>query len=258
MTELQLIDRTAYAPAEIRGRLRQPDEVDLAVIHQTAVGRALWSEESTAWDRVRAHIVVLPSGTVHLNHDPLVRLRYGSRWWNPQCVTIEIAGNYPTRLDAKGRPRWWSPERMGQDRIEDAPEQVHAARAVLAWLRSRCPSIRLLGAHRQIERAKAGCPGPSVWREVGEFALRELGFELIATDPRGLDIPSTWRAAPLVPAAPGASTPGHTPDRPGPPSTCPGPVLLAPGAKPPPSDPSPGTGVEWGPAALIPHARGGS
>jgi hypothetical protein len=255
---VSLVDRTAHAPTDFRGRIREPGEVDLAVLHQTAVGRALWDEDSTAWDRVRAHLVVLPSGAVHLNHDPLVRLRYGSRWWNTRAVTIEIAGNYPTRLDSQGRPVWWSPERMGQDRIEDAPEQVHAARAVLAWLRSRYPSIRLLGAHRQIEQAKAGCPGPSVWREVGEFALRELGFELVPTDPRGLDIPTTWRAAPLIPAAPGASMPGQVPPLPAAPGAYPGPVLLAPGAKPPPSSPPGGTGVEWGPAALIPHARSGS
>ncbi len=214
---MDLIDRTAHAPAEFRVRVRRPGEVDLVVLHQTAVGRALWSEGSTAWDRVRAHLVVLPSGAVHVNHDPLVRLRYGSRWWNPRCVTIEFAGNFPTRVDAADRLYWWSPERMGKDRIEDAPEQVQAARALLAWLRSRYPGIHLLGAHRQIEAAKAGCPGPSVWREVGEFALRELGFELVATDPRGRDIPAGWRRAPIF-TGPGPLTPGapHPPPSPPP------------------------------------------
>lgn len=209
----RIVDRTAHAPAKFRGHVRAPAEADIAVLHQTAVGRHLWGEESPAWDRVRAHFVVLPSGAARRNHDPLVRLRYGSRWWNPRAVTIEIAGNFPTRLDAHGRPIWWNPKRMGQDRIAERPEQIHAARALLAHLRATMPALRYLGAHRQIEQAKPGCPGPDVWREVGEFALRELGFELAPDDPRGLAIPDTWRTDPTIPPddAPGDAVAGRYP-----------------------------------------------
>lgn len=230
----RIVDRTARAPAKFRGHLREPAEPDLAVLHQTGVGRSIWAEDSPAWDRVRAHFVVLPSGEVRRNHDPLVRLRYGSRWWNPRAVTIEIAGNFPTRLAAGARPIWWNPKRMGQDRIAERPEQVHAARALLAHLRSVLPGLRYLGAHRQIEAAKAGCPGPDVWAEIGEFALRDLGFDLAPTDPRGLAIPDTWRADPTIPPdAAGASLPGPSP---GPtsrpymgPAAPPGPSPFAPG-----------------------------
>lgn len=205
-----IVDRTAHAPASYRGRTRAPDEPDLACLHQTAVGRDLWPEDSPAWDRVRAHYVVTPAGSIRCNHEPRIRLRYGSRWWNPRAVTIEIAGNFPTCFDAHGRPVWWSPERMGQDLAPERPEQIHAARALLAYLRATMPALRYLGAHRQIERAKAGCPGPSVWAEIGEFALAHLGYQLAPTDPRGLDIPRDWRTDPTIPQdATGATLPGR-------------------------------------------------
>lgn len=101
---------------------------------------------------------------------------------------------------------------MGQDLAPDRPEQIHAARALLAHLRATMPALRYLGAHRQIERAKAGCPGPSVWAEIGEFALANLGYQLAPTDPRGLDIPDDWRTDPTIPQdVPGGAVAGRYP-----------------------------------------------
>lgn len=197
-----LVDRTAFAPARVRLRTRAPGEVRVLALHQMACG-ADWREDSPAWDRVAAHLVVKRSGAVQLNHDPLERLLVGSGpVWNPSCVTVEFAGNLPTSIGRDGAPRWWRPETHGRDLL--TPEQVQAGRALVAWLRERLPALTEAGAHRQVSRGKAGCCGPNAWREVGAWAVASGGLRLAATAPSGLDIPAAW----WPPGALGGTEPG--------------------------------------------------
>jgi hypothetical protein len=178
------VDRTAYSPEDYRVRMRDPDEVDLAVLHQTG--------PVFAADKVRAHVLVMPTGEVLELHPPLTRLLYGSSAWNSRCVTIEHAGNFPGRYTTRGTPVWWRPE-LGADHLEERVSQVEASRALLASLRAELPALRWVGAHRQVQAGKAGCCGPDLWREIGEWAIRELGLQLVATHPHGKDIPDAWR-----------------------------------------------------------------
>ena len=188
---MQITDRTLASPIQYRVRTRGPDEVDLVVLHQT--GTPEIDPSAPILDRVKAHILILQSGEVRLLHPLLARLRYGSSLWNRRGVTVECQGNYPTRYNPDGSPVWWSPETAGAQVLAEHPEQIQAVRDVLAWLRGELPSPRFIGGHRQIQKGKAGCPGPDLWRQCGEFALKELGYELVPTAPTGSDIPDSWR-----------------------------------------------------------------
>ncbi|WAS97201.1 peptidoglycan recognition protein family protein [Nannocystis punicea] len=216
---LCLVDRTAHSPERYRVRVRRPDEVDLVVLHQTGT-RAPESFDAPGLDRVRAHALVLDGGEGRLLHHPLARLRYGSSAWNGRCVTIEVRANLPGRYTARGEPRWWRPDIAGADRIEDKVEQVHATRQLLRWLVEELPGLRYIGAHRQVEAGKGGCCGPDLWRELGEWAIRELGLRLVETHARGSDLPRSWRNAPSILEAAGAAlcgppaTPTSVPSRP--------------------------------------------
>lgn len=194
---MRLLDRTAHSPTSYRRRKRPLESVDLAVLHQTGTPRM--DPTTPALDRVRAHLLVLDDGEVRLLHPLDVYMRYGSSVWNPRCVTVEVRANLPTRYTGKGKPVWWRPDLAGADTIEAKHAQVRAVREVLAWLRQELPALRYVGAHRQVEAGKGGCPGPDLWRECGEYARRVLGYELVATDARGKALPSEWVAEPTLP-----------------------------------------------------------
>lgn len=196
---MEIVDYTARAPASYRVRERDPDEVVIAALHQTGCNLS-----DGAATRVKAHLLVRADGAVWRLHPTLARLRYGTGRWNARCVTIELEGSFPGRVDARDRPVWYRPERFGADRLADRPAQVEAALALLADLRVRFPALRLLGGHRQeAGTRRAGCPGPDVWSLVAEPALEHLGFALTPTERGGLDIPADWRRAPtLAPAWP--------------------------------------------------------
>lgn len=199
-----ITDRTAHSPAEYRSRMREPAEVDLVVLHQTGpIFRT---------DDVKAHALVLPNGEVLQLHPWLARLRFGSSLWNPRCITIEHAAYLPGRYQG-GQPVWWRPKppdgwrgtaaewRAEWDRrhppdTEPQPAQVEASRELLRHLRDTLPALRLIGAHRQVQAGKGGCCGPDLWRECGEWAIDETGYELVETHPNGSDLPPDWRAPP--------------------------------------------------------------
>lgn len=186
---MRLLDRTKHAPHHVRARTREPDEVRLLALHQMACGGA-WDEDSPAFDRVSAHFVVKRSGTIAMNHTPLTRITVGSGpKWNPRCVTIEFAGNLPTRREADGSWRWWEPEEFGRDLL--TPEQVQAGRDLVVYLCEQLPALRLVGAHCQVDAGEAGCCGPLVWLEVGVWAMTHAGLYLAATN-GGVDPPASW------------------------------------------------------------------
>lgn len=188
----RLRDLTMLAPPGYRVRPRRLAEVRAVVVHQTGFE---WREANAMWSRVRAHFVVHRSGLVSQLHSITTRMRFGSGLANAWCVTIEHEGNYP--LDYRGgAPLYWKPEKFGRSVLADAPEQVEASRALLTWLSGQVPGLQV-GAHRQLDELKSGCPGPDLWREVGEHAIDVLGIAAMSTT-GGLDIPDAWRREPRI------------------------------------------------------------
>ncbi len=168
--------------------MREPDEVVGVCIHQTAFQ---WSDSNPMIARIRAHLCVLPSGTVAALHPPLTRMKYGSGpVGNRTMVNVEVMGNYPTSPG-----KWWKPEVYGQHRVEDHPAQVQAARELVRHLRDTYPSITTITGHRALQAAKVGCPGPDLYREVVMWCVDHLGMIEGAVQPDGAAIPDTWRGA---------------------------------------------------------------
>lgn len=191
-----MIDRTADSPASHRIRTRDPDEVDTVWFHQTGTASGLLDATLV---RTRAHALVLEAGEALQLHPWLARMRYGSgSRGNPRGINIEHRANLPGRYH-RGEGRWWRPDLVPPERWcpDERRAQVLASRALLRVLRAELPALRFVGAHRQVEAAKAGCPGPDLWREVGEWAIREIGLELAPTR-GGRDLPADWRRAPEI------------------------------------------------------------
>lgn len=191
-----LTDRTSASPGRYRLRDRALDEIDLVVLHQTGTRAGL---PRSTLDRTRAHALILDSGEILHLHPWAARLRYGSGPWNARCITIEHRANLPGRYVA-GRGRWWRPDLVPPDVWDpDARRaQVLASRQLLRLLRSELPALRYVAGHRMVQRGKGGCPGPDLWREVGEWAIAELGLELAEVAPTGSSLPPDWRRAPTI------------------------------------------------------------
>ena len=189
-----LRDLCALAPEEYRRRRRALSEIRAVILHQTGFGS--WKLDNRLWPRVRAHFVIHKCGLISQNHPITERLRYGSGLANAWAITIEHEGNYPLRYD-DGRARYWQPERFGRDRLEDSPRQVQASRALLTHLAAEIPGLQV-GAHRHVEAAKSGCPGPDLWREVGQYAIDRLGMPEVSRFADGLDVPADWRGEPRI------------------------------------------------------------
>lgn len=189
----RLRDLTILSPVGYRVRPRRLPEIKAAVLHQMGVGT--WAENNAMFARVRAHFVIHTSGLVSQLHPITQRMRYGCGPANEWAINIEFAGNFPTRYH-RGAPVYYKPEKFGRSVLEDAPAQVEAGRALLAWLSGQVPGLRV-GAHRQLEEEKPGCCGPDLWREVGQYAIDELGLAAMKTN-GGLDIPDDWRGPPRM------------------------------------------------------------
>ena len=182
----RLSDRTDRSPLGYRVRPRRLAEIRAAVCHQMGVGT--WAEDNPMFDKVRAHFVVLESGLVLQLHPITARMRYGCGHGNAWAINIEFAGNFimGTR---DGKPIRWKPEKFGRSVL--AAPQIEAGRALLAWLKGQVPGLQV-GAHRQLDEDKGGCPGPEIYREVCQFAIDVLGMPPMPTN-GGYEIPDDWR-----------------------------------------------------------------
>lgn len=184
----RLRDLTMLSPVGYRVRPRRLAEIKAAVEHQMGVGT--WREANASFAQVAAHFVIHTSGLVSQLHPITQRLRVGSGHANEWCITIENEGNFPTRYH-RGRPVWWEPEKFGSSVLGAA--QIEASRALLAYLAEQVPGLQV-GTHRQLDESKAGCCGPDLWREVGQWGV-DLGMPEMPTN-GGLPIPDDWRRNP--------------------------------------------------------------
>jgi hypothetical protein len=127
-------------------------------------------------DRITAHFVVLNDGTVFYTHDvefilASVSGRYG--------IDIEFAGSFSTSREPPAR----SAARL-------RPKAIRTGRELVRVLKTSIPSITHIHPHGQLQRRdnqgwcggttgnRCGklysCPGPDIWVNVGEWAVRQL------------------------------------------------------------------------------------
>ncbi len=130
-----------------------------------------------AIDRVAAHFVVLNDGTIFYTHDIEYVINSAGRRYG---IDIEFAGRFT-------RTR----------RLSVAA--IRSGRELLRVLTRRLPEITHVHPHGQVQRRDAQglcggatgnrcdkhdtCPGPDVWVNVGEWAVRSLGLTADTTLP---------------------------------------------------------------------------
>lgn len=183
-----VIDNRGTAPTDYFRQKREPTDIRAVVLHQTGFD---WEPDNKKWREVRAHYVVRKDGSIVNNWDPTDQMKVGSNHANPFSVTIEHEGNF-----ANDKGVWWEGDKFGKDYLEDRPAEVQSARNLIAALKAKYPSITHVYAHRQWDAGKGNCPGPSVWRAVGEWAKSSLGLSDGGPGwayENGLPIPDSWR-----------------------------------------------------------------
>ena len=111
-----------------------------------------------------------------------------SNLFNKHSVAVEFVGNFP---GVNGK--CWKPDKFGCHEVSQA--QIDAGRYLIEWLSKVLPSFKTVYAHRQSASIKANDPGPDIWRNVGEWAIGELGLEdnRDFTYGKGKPIPESWK-----------------------------------------------------------------
>ena len=193
---LRVIDRRKHAQltqeAADHTSSRPDSDVYALVLHQTGFSRG---SDPGSYDRVTAHYVLLPDGSVVWLHDHTTRLP-AAGGLNEGGVSVEVVGNFPSRARSTEPAAFWNPERNGMDQL--SAEQVAGGRALVTELRRQGWLTHIL-AHRQGGPNRQNDPGPDIWREIGAWAVREYGLqwggEGFAVN-GGQPIPSHWWSSP--------------------------------------------------------------
>lgn len=165
---------SAHGPFDVRRSRtsRNPRIISTVILHQTAVAgvRSLppvGTDHDIAsehvFDHMIAHFVVCADGALVYTHDVEHILndaggRYG--------IDIEFEGDF-------GNDPEPAEPRLGMAAIQ-------AGRRLLLWLDGYLPSLSHIHPHGQVQRGAGGklhsCCGPDIWMNVGEWAVRRLGW----------------------------------------------------------------------------------
>lgn len=163
---------------------RDTSKIDAVVLHQMAFSRGSSLEKYLS---VTSHFIIMPDGKIGQLH-PFPTYLNASNTFNRRSVAIEFAGNFP---NAQGK--CWSSEKHGCHQVTQ--QQIDAGKCLLAHLKEKIPTIKYVFAHRQSSATRANDPGPDLWKNVGEWAISNLGY---SPDGRshyengGKPIPDNW------------------------------------------------------------------
>jgi hypothetical protein len=182
----EIVDMTARTPRAYRMRNRMSVQIDTVVLHQTSFSRGNLPD---LYLSVHAHFVVLPNGDLVQLH-PVEAYLVASSAFNDDAIAVEFVGNFP---DERGH--YWRGDTEGRHVLSD--QQISGGCDLIRYLRDTY-GISFVFAHRQgeAENARGNCPGPDIWYNVGEWAVRELamsdggkGYK----EGNGSPIPDNWR-----------------------------------------------------------------
>lgn|GEM_PF-1449211 len=203
-----------YYKRNASGSPRNVSKVNCIVIHHMAYNIG---NNVNSYLKVGAQYIVTADGQIAQLYDDLDYLN-SSNNFNPRCVSIEFAGNFPTQTY-----HWWkSKERTIPDRCYITPAQIRAGRCLLSTIKARLPGIKYLYAHRQSSDSRENDPGRDAWFNIAEWALSNLN--LTDREPKpfegtGKAIPDAWRTnrstVSKLPSQPSSTiTPTKTPTKP--------------------------------------------
>ena len=166
---------------------RDLNKIDALVLHQIAFNGG---EGAERYYDVSVHYIITPNGTIFQNHDESVYC-YGSGAFNSWSVAVEFVGNFKN-----DRGKWWKHKDSARAlKSELTKEQVYSGRKLVLFLKESL-GIKYVFAHRQASTKKSNCPGPEIWYNVGEWALKNGLTEGRTKDfklSKGKSIPKEWR-----------------------------------------------------------------
>ncbi len=147
---------------------------------------------------VTAHYIVLQDGTIAQLYDHNVRLP-ASNGFNTGSISIEFAGNFPSKSRSTQAKHYWFPKGMhgNPNRMNQlTAAQARAGQFLLRYLKAR--GFTHVLAHRQSAGDKGNGPGPDIWGAIGEYGVRRLGLSdggLGYAIGSGNPIKDSWRQA---------------------------------------------------------------
>lgn len=186
----KIVDRRQHAwlkdDAKRHTTTRKAENVHALVLHQMGFSRG---NDPSKYDGVTAHYVILPDGGIYWLHDHTTRLP-AAGGLNSESVSVEFAGNFPSRARCTNDACFWRPDKFGADQL--TPEQAEAGRRLIDALRKQ--GVTHIYAHRQSGPKRENDPGPDVWREVAVWAINKRGIvaEPTFTTNKGKPIPDHW------------------------------------------------------------------
>lgn len=191
---MNLVDRTSMTASILQTRnhrnifshgnasaRRRVESISGIILHQTS----FVSADISRMDYVIANFVVMQDGTVLKVRDPSMQLN--SIGTNQHAIDIEFVGDYSNARELR------DPLNVSGPPIT----QLHAGRELITFLR-RNYAITSIYAHSQF--TPKNCPGPQLWYNVGEWAVRQG----LSSRGRGNPVPADWQDAYF--ASPGISS----------------------------------------------------
>lgn len=154
-------------------RKRDPSNVHAVVLHQMAFTRG---NNYKKYLRTTANYIILGDGGIYKLHPHSTRLP-ASNGFNSGSVSIEFAGNFPSRSRSTDPDHWWYPdgkEHSPSYQNQVTLQQVQAGQFLLHHLQGL--GINTVLSHRQSSASRGNDPGPDLWGGVGEYGVRVLGM----------------------------------------------------------------------------------
>lgn len=163
----------------VHKRHRALHRIDSLVLHQTAGPERPLSK----YYDFSVHFVISPKGKIYQIHDESVYC-YGSSKLNKRSVAVEFVGHFK-----QDNGKW---NKSNNLRNVPTKQQIEAGRKLVTYLKKTL-GIKYVLAHAQA--AKKNCPGPEIWFNVGEWAIKKG----LSADGRNIShapggrVPQEWR-----------------------------------------------------------------
>ena len=174
-------------------RNRNLSAVKGIVLHQMAFNR---DNDFNSYLKTGAHYIILRDGKIGQLYAHDINLN-ASNGFNNHTLAVEFAGNFPN-----DRGKWWhegkhTPAQRKVRELHPTREQIQAGKFLLRTLINdpSLPNFKHVYAHRQSSASRSNDPGPDIWCQVAEWAIKNLGYQDASqvVVGSGQKIPSTWK-----------------------------------------------------------------